>query len=293
MNSFNKIHPFSMVSYFTTIIVVLMIFSHPILQVSALVSGGCYISYLNKCKNFISDVFFYIILFLLIAVTNPLFSHNGKTPLFFMNSNPVTLEAILKGCSISAMIIAVILWFGCMSKIFTSEKFLQLFGKLSPKLSLVLSMALNLVPTLIRKFKKIEESQKALGIYSCESRFDRLRLKLSTFISVAMFQSENSVEMSDSMTARGYGLKGRTTYQKVKFATLDCFIFLYSILTLVYLIWLEINGKIAFDYYPGVSELSIDIYSLVGFLCFAFLCFLPIFVEITENLKWKFLVSKV
>ena len=52
---------------------------------------------LVRKKAILSDMGFYLPLFLLVAVTNPLFSHNGVTPLFFMNGNPVTLEAVVYG----------------------------------------------------------------------------------------------------------------------------------------------------------------------------------------------------
>lgn len=293
MNRFSKLHSISLVSYFTVIVLVLMISSNPILQGIALITSIVYHIFLNSKKTLFYNLTYYAILFVLIAVTNPLFSHNGKTPLFFMNSNPITLEAILKGVSISAMLISTILWLSFCSKVLTSEKILQFFGRFSPKLALVFSMTLNFVPNFKRKFANTEESLRNLGIFSCESRFDRLRLKIATGASVLMNFAEISVEMSDSMNSRGYGLKGRTTFSKKKFGKFDWFIFLYSFAVFIYILTLEFCGKIGFEFYPTVSYIYIDFSVLIAFCGFGILCLLPIVLEILEGIKWKFLLSKI
>lgn len=293
MNIFSKLNSIALVSYFLTIIIVIMFCSDPILQIIAIISGGIYLTWLKNGKGFLSDFIFYIILFILIAITNPLFSHNGKTPLFFMNSNPVTLEALLKGLSIATSLVGACFWFGCCSKIFTSEKILQLIGNISPKLALVFSMTLHFIPSLKYQFSKTENSQKSLGIFSCESRFDRLKLKLSTLASVMMFSAENSVEISDSMNARGLGLKGRTSYNYKKITFSESLIFLYSLLVLSEILVFEFFEIIAFDYYPSVSNININFLSLTAYFSFGFLCFLPIILEIVECVRWKFFVSKI
>ncbi len=293
MNRFSKLHSISLVSYFTVIVLVLMISSNPILQGIALITSILYYVFLNSKKTLFYNLTYYAILFVLIAVTNPLFSHNGKTPLFFMNSNPITLEAILKGVSISTMLISTILWLSFCSKVLTSEKILQFFGRFSPKLALVFSMTLNFVPNFKRKFVNTEESLLTLGIFSCESRFDRLRLKIATGASVLMNFAEISVEMSDSMNSRGYGLKGRTTFSKKKFGIFDWFIFLYSFVFFIYILTLEFCGKIAFEFYPTVSYIYMDFSVLIAFCGFGILCLLPIVLEILEGIKWKFLLSKI
>lgn len=55
------------------------------------------------------------------------------TPLFFLNGNAVTLEAILYGLDIAVMLVAVMYWFKCYNHIMTSEKVLFLFGRAIPK----------------------------------------------------------------------------------------------------------------------------------------------------------------
>lgn len=58
----------------------------------------------------------------------------------------VTLENIIYGLFMTIMLMAVSLWFvtaGCMTD---SEKILYITGKISPKISLVISMVLRFIP---------------------------------------------------------------------------------------------------------------------------------------------------
>jgi hypothetical protein len=97
---------------------------NPVIQLTALLGGIMFSLMLVRKKAILSDMGFYLPLFLLVAVTNPLFSHNGVTPLFFMNGNPVTLEAVVYGVFISVMVVGVLFWCKCYNEIMTEDKFL-------------------------------------------------------------------------------------------------------------------------------------------------------------------------
>ena len=46
----------------------------------------------------------------LAAITNPVFAHNGATPLFFVGDIAFTLEALLYGAAFGAMLAASVMW---------------------------------------------------------------------------------------------------------------------------------------------------------------------------------------
>ena len=99
------------------------------LTVSALCGAILFSAALSRRRERLSDIAFYIPLFLLVTVTNPLFSHNGQTPLFFLNGNAVTLEALFYGVGLAVAVCGVMLWCKCFGKIMTADKTLYLFGK--------------------------------------------------------------------------------------------------------------------------------------------------------------------
>ncbi len=97
MKAFGNVHPFVLLVYFLSVLTVAMFAANPVLSLTALLGGILFCAMLVRRSLVPGDIGFYVPLFLLVAVTNPLFSHNGVTPLFFLNGNPVTLEALLYG----------------------------------------------------------------------------------------------------------------------------------------------------------------------------------------------------
>ena len=100
-------------------------------------------------------------LLLMAAIVNPAFNHEGGTLLTYLPSgNPLTLESIVYGLAAATMLIAVIIWFSCYTEVMTSDKFVYLFGRIIPALSLVLSMTLRFVPKFKAQIKVVSEVQQ-------------------------------------------------------------------------------------------------------------------------------------
>lgn len=171
MKAFSSMHPFVLMIYFVSVLITAMFINNPIIQLSALLGGIAFCGMLTTAKQKLSDIAFYIPLFILISITNPLFSHNGETPLFFMNGNAVTLEAIAYGVFIAVMVIGVMLWCKCYSIIMTSDRFLYLFGRVLPKPAIVMSTALRYIPMLKRQSEKSEKGTKGYGILHLRKLF--------------------------------------------------------------------------------------------------------------------------
>lgn len=293
MNALKKFHPLSLMTYFLCIMLISMFLQHPIISALALFGGIAYCLTLTSKQEKISDLKFYVPLFLLITVTNPLFSHNGATPLFFMNGNAVTLEAIICGANMAVMLTAVVLWCKAYSYVFTTDKFIYLFGRAIPKLSLVISTALRFVPMLKRQAKKVRKAQKAMGFYTSKSYTDRFRLSMRVYSSLVGWSLENAVETSKSMRARGYGVKGRTNYHSFKFKAADLAVILLSLLSVALVIFGSALGYLRFFYYPKISDISLSPFAIVCYAVFAAAAFLPFILETLENIRWKYYKSKI
>ena len=148
MNEFAKYHPLINFIYFTAVIVFSMIFVHPICLVTSLLCSVMYSVILNgkKALKFIAML---LPLMLISALINPAFNHEGVTVIAYLPSgNPLTLESILYGIVAASMVATVICWFSCFNKIMTSDKFIYLFGRIIPSLSLILSMTFRFVPKI-------------------------------------------------------------------------------------------------------------------------------------------------
>jgi len=293
MNAFSSYHPVTLFLYFISVTTLTMFTMNPVFLAVSLMCSVAFCAVLHQPRDFWADLAYYTPMFLLIALTNPLFSHNGETPLFFLNDNPVTIEAILYGIAISAMLVSIIFWFKCYHEIMTSDKFLYLFGRIIPKPALVLSMAFRFAPMFKIQIKKIHHTQKTLGLYSSNSITDRLFGCFRIFSVLVTWSLENALETADSMKARGYGLKGRSSFSLFRFQPQDGIILGANLLMLSFVLF-GINGNYTdFSFYPkitfaGITPISAAVYSVL--FC---LMILPFVIEMKENITWKLLKSRI
>ena len=291
--AFSRFHPVPLFCYFISLMLFTMFTQNPIMLLTALLGGICFNAATNTLKRSVSDLKFYAPMFLIIALTNPLFSHNGATPLFFMNDNPVTLEAILCGVNIAVMLTAVMLLCQSFTKVMESDKLLSLLGGLSPKLCTVLSMALRFIPLFKRKWGEIHDAQASMGYFRRESLTDKLVANARVFSALVTWALENSVDTASSMSARGYGLKGKKSFSLFRFTKKDAVLLLaVGLLSAVTLIGV-ILGKTYFSFYPVITYISADGVAIASYAAFSVLSFLPFIIEVKEALHWKYLRSKI
>ena len=82
MKAFANYHPAVLLLYFLSVLLVGMFVTNPVLQLTMLLGAVLFCLMLPHRSG---GAGFYVPMFLLVAVTNPLFSHNGVTPLFYLN----------------------------------------------------------------------------------------------------------------------------------------------------------------------------------------------------------------
>lgn len=230
-------------------------------------------------------------LFLATALINPLVSHNGRTVLFVLNHSPITLEALLYGLAAGGMLLAALYWLRGFSAIMTSDKLLYLFGGLSPKLALVLSMALRYVPLLGRQGRKVHQAQLALGLYREDNLVDGLRGGAREFSILTTWALENGIVTADSMSARGYGLGPRSRFSLFSWCLGDV---LLAVMSLA-LAGLALAGAQSrrFAFYPQLSAAPMTALSVLGYAAYAVLALLPAIIQLKEAIRWRLLQSKI
>lgn len=283
MNVLKNFHPACVFLYFFYIIFISIFSFDPIILCVGFLGVVLYCLLITEKRALIKSLLIYFIIFLAVAVTNPLFSHNGKTVLFFINDNRVTLEAFIYGAVLGIAIVEVILWFKAFNLVFDSERIIFLFGKISPKLALVFSMTLRFIPSFIKSFKEINKTQKLL---SGNKRINRYLLSFSAVITSAM---ENSIITSDSMKSRGYGLKKRTCYSRFKITLSDIVFMIFS--TLMFII--SVVWRTGYVYYPSFVFPELGVYNTLGYTAFFVLAFTPFIIEAKEGIRWKYSISKI
>lgn len=288
-DEFSRFHPLVNISYFTSVIGFAMFLMHPVCLAISILTGISYSVILNGKKAVRSNLRFMIPMIIMTAMINPIFNHEGATILMYLNNgNPITLESIAYGIAAAAMLISVLTWFSCYNEVMTSDKFIYIFGRIIPSLSLIFSMVLRFVPRFRSQIKEIANSQRFTGKDVSYGRItDRIRNALMIISVMVTWSLENSIETADSMKSRGYGLKGRTAFSIFKFDKRDLFVLFYILFFSGITIIFAANGILRFSYFPLMKGIEADIKSFAGFVSYFVLCAAPIAIDVWEGWRWK------
>ncbi len=287
---FYEHHPMLLFCYFLFVIFLSMFLRHPILTGVSLLCAICNCLALEGRKALKSFPLLFA-LWALITVTNPLFSHMGRTVLFFIGRTPYTLESLLYGAVSGGMLVAVYLWFRCYQAVMEQEKVLFLFGKGLPKLSLLLTMVFRLLPLYRRRFTQIETAQRALGIYRGKGFFQKLRLRAQLCVLLLTWCLEDAIDTSHSMKARAYGLGARRS-RRQKWMRRDlCFALILAIF-FAFAVWILVSGRADYVFYPSMAPLFGDLtlpFALAGGTVFL----LPTISTWKERFLWRYYLCKM
>ena len=290
MKSLNEAHPAAVFVYYAVIISVLAVSMNIYYVGSALVGSLISFLFISKRQTIRSHLLT-ALLFLVMSVINPLVSHKGSSILLVINDSPVTLEAIIYGISASALAVAMLYYFRAMSAVLTGDKLMSVLSLLSPKAALIISMAIRYIPLFIKQSAKVEESQKALGLYKENSAIDRIRGRGRVFSVLVTWGLENGIITADSMSARGYGTGRRTRYRLYRIDPRDIIFLIYTAalgaLSLIGVIKMDIS------YYPDFIPGELSALNILSVSAYFLLTLTPAILEIKERIKWKYLISKI
>ena len=166
-------HPLTALVYFAAVLAVTMFCFSPAVGICSAVGAFLFCAITQSCRQTASDLAFYIFLTAVLTVTNPLFSHKGVTPLFFVNGKAYTKEALFYGLTAGLSLTAVIMWCKALGKVLTREKLLYIFGRKTPKAALVITMTMGFIPKLKRLHRQLLDALNCSGANISDSRFDR------------------------------------------------------------------------------------------------------------------------
>ena len=292
MNVLSDANPIAAFLWLLAAAGIAMFCMNPVLLAMSVLGAAVYFLLRNPDTR-LRDHAFYFILFIISAVANPIFSHNGATVLFVVNHNPITLEAFWYGLALGGMILAALYWFRSFQQIMTSDKLLYVFGSALPKLTLILSIALRYIPLLKQQARQVRDSQKALGLFRDENMIDRLKGEIRIFSVLVSWALENGIITADSMAGRGYGIGRRTRFALFCFRLRDGAMCIACILLSGMTIWGAASGALECSFYPRFYLPAPDATGAAAYIAYALLAFTPALLELEERIRWKSLKSKI
>lgn len=276
MNEFERYHPLVNFVYFIFVIGYAAFFMHPLCLAVSFVCGGIYSLMLKKSLSAVL-----IAVVITAAVINPAFNHEGATILGYLpGGNPFTLESVIYGLAAGIMLANVICWFSCCGEVITSDKFIYLFGRIIPSLSLILSMTLRFVPEFAARAKIVSQAQRCIGRDMSEGNIiKRMKCGIAVLSAMITWSLENSLETADSMKSRGYGLKGRTSFSIFKFDVRDRAAFIFIAVLGIYVFIGAAAGQTEFRYFPSVYGGDMSAFGASVFAAYFLLCAFPAFLD--------------
>lgn len=295
MNEFKTYHPIVNFTYFLFVIGFSMFFMHPVCLLISLISAFSYSVLLNGKRAVKFNLLYMLPLIIVTALLNPAFNHQGVTILtYFPSGNPLTLESVMNGMAAALMLGSVILWFSCYNFIMTSDKFIYLFGKIIPSLSLIISMVLRFVPRFKTQLFEVSAGQRCIGRdVSNGTLLERVKNGIRILSIMVTWSLENAIDMADSMKSRGYGLKNRTAYSNFRFTKRDMSVLAVICVLGIYVLAGAVLGYVDYQFIPYMRGAGYSPYTVSVFAAYFMLCMTPVIIEAKEEIAWKLLKSKI
>lgn len=219
---FDSYHPMINFIYFAAAIICTIQFQHPVFLAISYLAFFCYSIRLNGKRSAIFNTCL-IPLILVYAAYYSYYNHFGITNLRVnFIGNQITLEAVTVGCVRGVMIATVLMIFSCIFAVVSADKIVYLFGRISPKLSLFLSILLRFVPRVKQRARRINLSRRGIGKGCTQGNLWQKIVHTVGFLSILItWTLEDFVESAASMKCRGYSLRGRTAFSIYRFDNRD------------------------------------------------------------------------
>ena len=287
---FARYHPAINLLYFTAVLTGTILFRQPVFLCLSYVCAFLYLLKLRGLRALIPGLGL-LPLALLYALWYGSYHHFGLTVLGVnFIGNQVTLESFLCGGTWAMVCVAVVLWMGCVHAVFTTDKIVYLLGRVSPHLSLYLSILLRTVPRLNKQRQRIELAQRGIGRGKGQGNiFQRMRNALRRGSILLTWLIEGIVTTSDSMRCRGCSLRGRTAYSLYRFDGRDrSFVIGLCSLVCVLLMALLLDQTMI-RFAPQVVMMPITPMSCLFYAAWAALCLLPPVLELLGARRFRHL----
>ena len=282
---FERCHPAVNFIYFAAVIAATLTFQHPVFLA---VSFLCAFAYSIKRGGWKTLMFNLCLLPLIaaFALYYSSYTHFGMTVLQqnFVGNN-MTLESLVYGIVLGVCVAGVCIWFSCVYSVFTTDKVVYLFGKVSPQLSLFLAILLRMVPRIKKEAKRINMAQQGIGKgVNQGSFFARLHNGIRIFSMLITWTIDSLTVSSESMRSRGSNLRGRKAFSIYRFDNRDRIFVIGLFLCLTLTMMAVLLGQTDMVYDPKIIWTDVSPVLCIGY---AVLCLIPLGLEIWTEYRFQ------
>lgn len=271
-----------------------MCFLHPLFLVSSFLCSMAYYQVVKKHSlKYLGSM---LGIFLILSVINPLFNTQGEHVLFsYFGGRAYTYEALCYGMALAAMLLTILTWFATYNEVMTDDKFLYCFGKLSPSLSLILTMVLRLVPSFQKKCDQIAGARRCIG-KSVENgtTYEKAEHGLTIVSALTSWALEGGVVMADSMRSRGFGSGKRTCFSIYSMRGQDRRLIALMGVLMAVIFFSSLKGGTNVTYTPVLSFSGrANPWTLLGGAAYFIFLSIPTVLSLKEAVTWHILRSRI
>ena len=285
---FEACHPAVNFIFFAAAIYGAVSFKHPVFLAIAYVCAFAYS--VKRCgKRAVIFNLCLLPLVLAFALYYSSYHHFGVTVLKknFIGNN-MTLESFSYGLVIGLRFATLCMWLEAMFRVVSSDKVVYLFGKVSPLLSLFLTILLRLIPRIGQEARRINLAQKGIGRGSNQGNiFQRLMNCLRIFSMLITWMISALALESNSIRSRGSLLRGRMAFSIYRFDNRDRAFVIGLFLCITLTIMGIILGATDMWYNPRIlwNRLNgLEIVTAIGYLV---LCLMPMGLELWTEHRFR------
>lgn len=291
---FDTYHPIINFGFFCVVIGTGIFLRHPVFLTTAVVASLIYALMLGGKGTLKFFLYFILPMVLAFTVINPLVNQRGETILFYTRYSQVTMEAVIYGLLSGLMLASILLWFSCYNKVMTSDKFVYIFGKIMPAVSLIFSMVMRFVPNFKMQIQKISNAQRCIGRdVSNGTKMEKAKHGMKIISIMFTWALENAIDSADSMRSRGYGLKNRSTFSIYRFDKRDTLAAIFLVAMTVIVLTGAVLGTCSIEFYPTIVMADFNIFTILVCAAYLLLCFFPVLIELKEVAIWRLSQSRI
>jgi energy-coupling factor transport system permease protein len=220
---------------------------------------------LNRMRGLLTGV---VLIAAFASVLNFISAHLGATVLFELPASipavggPYTLEALASGLSGGLTVAAAIMAAAPFSLMLASHDVMDALPAALSRTGAAIAASLNLVPSVSASFVQVSEAQRLRGW-----RPRGPRSWAEVIVPVVLTSVEGSIQLAESMEARGFGSGPRTALKSSPLRKSEWLLVAASAAAVIAFVAARLAGGAADWYsYPVLTPPSIDIASVAACL---------------------------
>jgi len=224
-----------------------------------------------------------------IMILNPLINNRGAHVIWSFGGTLITAEAVVYGLMMAISLMIVLLIFISYNHCLTSQKFMYLFSRISPRLTLLTLITLRFVPLFLHRFKNITQVQSLRGVDVSQGATKKRSISVMHLMEVLLVNSfNNALQTADSMNARGFssGIK-RSSYQRYRFTGRDWWSLGWYLPLSGGCFYAASQGIGRLTVYPSLGSLALSGMDWLVLLGVIVLYSFPLILEMWEWLWWN------